>query len=115
MALGFENKMEIIEIMEGYLLNSRPPEEVRNKVDINYKIEGQSIIVFEISPVWNNPKKILTLGYAKATFVKNKNVWKIFWKRADNKWHSYKPTPIVGKLNDFLKLVDRDEYGCFKG
>jgi len=31
MALEFENEIEIIEVMEGYLINSRPPEEVRNQ------------------------------------------------------------------------------------
>jgi len=35
MALGFENEIEIIEVMEAYLMNVRPPEEIRNEVDIN--------------------------------------------------------------------------------
>ena len=78
-------------------------------------IIDQSVILNEIRPAWNNPKEILTLGYIKTTFVKNKNVWKVFWKRADYKWQSYKPTPIVRELKDFKKLVDHDEYGCFKG
>jgi hypothetical protein len=47
MALAFENEIE----MERYLIDSRPPEEIRNQVDLNYKIEQQSIIVFEIRPV----------------------------------------------------------------
>jgi hypothetical protein len=55
MPLAFENEIEIIEVMERYLIDSRPPEEIRNQVDLNYKIEQQSVIVFEIRPVWNNP------------------------------------------------------------
>jgi hypothetical protein len=115
MTLDIIKSVEIIEIMENYISGVRPEPEIRNQLDLSYEIIDQSVILNEIRPVWNNPKKILTLGYAKATFVKNKNVWKVFWKRADNKWHSYKPTPIVSELKDFLKLVDHDEYGCFKG
>ena len=87
MALGFENEIEIIEVMEGYLINARPLEEVRNEVDINYKIESQSIIVFEIRPVWNNPSEKMESNVAKATFVKTENKWKIYWFKSDMKWH----------------------------
>lgn len=115
MTLDIIKSVDIIEIMENYISGVRPEPEIRNQLELSYEIIDQSVILNEIRPVWNNPKKILTLGYAKATFVKNKNVWKVFWKRADNKWHSYKPIPIVSELKDFLKLVDHDEYGCFKG
>lgn len=115
--MGFDitKSVDIIEIMENYISRIRPEPEIRNELDFSYEIIDQSIILNESRPVWNNPKEILTFGYAKATFVKNKNVWKVFRKRADNKWHPYKPTPLVKELKDFLKLVDQDEYGCFKG
>ena len=58
---------------------------------------------------------MMTTGYAKATFVKNKEVWRIYWKRADNEWHLYKPFPVVDELKHFLKLVDDDVNYCFKG
>jgi hypothetical protein len=115
MTLDITKSVEIIETMENYIAKVRPKPEIRNQVDINYEIQEQSVIINEIRPVWNNPEKILTSGYAKATFVKSKNIWKIFWKRADNKWHSYKPQPSVKELKDFLKLVDQDKYGYFKG
>lgn len=115
MALDIIKSIDIIETMENYIARIRPKPEIRPKLDIAYEIEGQSVILNEIRPVWNNPKESLTLGYAKATFVKDKNIWKVFWKRADNKWHSYKPNPTVAELMEFLKLVDEDEYGCFKG
>ncbi len=101
--------------MENYISKVRPQPEIRHQLDINYEIQDQSIVINEIRPVWNNPNEILTLSYAKATFIKSKNVWKIFWKRADNKWHSYEPNPTVTELVDFLKIVDQDDYGCFKG
>lgn len=115
MTLDITKSVDIIEIMENYISAVRPKPEIRNQLDVNYAIIDQSVILHEIRTVWNNPKSILTFGYAKATYVKSKNVWKVFWKRADNKWHSYQPTSTVRELKDFLKLVDQDEFGCFKG
>lgn len=115
MTLDITKTVDIIETMENYISGVRPEPEIRSRLDLNYEIKDQSVILNEIRPVWNNPKEIMTFGYAKATYVKNKKEWKIYWKRADNKWHAYKPKPTVGALKDFLKLVDQDEYGCFKG
>jgi len=115
MALVFENEIEIIEVMEGYLMSSRPPEEIRDELDINYKIKDQSIIVFEIRPLWSNPKEKMESNIAKATFVKKENVWKIFWFMSDMKWHSYEPNSKVKSLKEFVKIIEEDKHGCFWG
>jgi hypothetical protein len=115
MAFEINKSIDIIEIMENYISKVRPRPEIMHNIDLSYAIENQSIILNEIRPYWGNPNEVLTSGYAKSTFVKNKNIWKIYWKRADNKWHLYEPPPNVEQLKDFLKIVDQDKYGCFKG
>lgn len=115
MTLEILNHLDIVEIMENYLITARPNPEIRHKLDIDYDIQGQSVILNEVRPDWKNPEIIRRLSYAKATFVKSKNVWKVFWMRADLKWHKYDPKPTVQQLKDFLKLVDEDKYACFKG
>lgn len=115
MAIDIIHSLEIIETMENYISTVRPPEHIRPQLDIGYEIIDQSIIINEIRPSWTDPTVVKTIGFAKATYVGNKNLWKIFWQRSDLKWHAYKPKPTVGKLSDFLKIVDEDEFGCFKG
>lgn len=115
MALEFENEIEIIEVMEGYLINSRPPEKIRDQVDINYKIENQSVIVFEIRPKWNDKSEKTEVNVAKATFIKTDNIWKIFWFMSDGKWHSYKPKSSVKLLKEFVKTIEEDKHNCFWG
>ena len=107
--------LEIIEVMENFIFNIRPPEHIRNQLDIGYKIEDQSIFIFEIRPQWNKPEIILEHSFAKTTFVKSKNCWKVFWKRADLKWHSYTPKPTVKNLLVFTELVREDKHHCFFG
>ena len=115
MALDITKSLSIIETMENYISRVRPKPEIRHQLDIGYEIKDQSVILCEIRPEWRNPAEIRAISYAKATFVKNKNAWKVYWQRADLKWHSYDPKPMVKQLSDFLKLVDEDKYGCFKG
>ncbi|AWA30970.1 hypothetical protein HYN48_13270 [Flavobacterium magnum] len=104
-----------IEELDNYLSYIRPSEELRSKIDIAYRIEKQSVIIFEVTPHWKDPKQKIESNVAKATFVKKDNHWKVFWRRADLKWHSYKPMPIVENLLDFIRLIEKDEYNCFWG
>ena len=115
MAIDILKTVDIIEIMENYLEEVRPPEDIRSELDIGYKIEDQSVVLVEIRPIWTNPSEIREYGYAKATFIKSKNVWRIFWLPGNLKWLSYKLVPEVGTLKEFLNIVDEDKMGCFKG
>ena len=115
MTLDITKSLDIIETMENYIAKVRPRPEIRHQLDIGYEIKDQSIILQEIRPSWRNPTEIQRIGFAKTTFVKDKNIWKVFWQRADLKWHSYEPKPTVKQLTDFLKLVDEDVHHCFKG
>lgn len=115
MSLDIIKSTEIIEVMENYMHVARPEPEIRDKLDIDYEILNQSIVLNEVRPMWNNPKEIIKMPYAKATFVHSKNVWKVYWMRGNLKWYPYDPRPTVKRLQDFLKLVDKDEFACFKG
>jgi Protein of unknown function (DUF3024) len=115
MAIDTLKTLEIIEVMENFVDKRRPPEHIRPKLDISYRIEELSVTIVEVRPKWDNPEIIRDHPVAKATIVKAKNCWKVFWLRADLKWHSYKPNPIVPSLSDFVRLVDEDKNACFWG
>ena len=101
--------------VKAYVEKRRPPPHIRPELDIGFRVNGQSIEIFEIRPAWNRPDEILEHGVAKATFVRTRGVWKVFWMRADLKWHSYSPTSTVGSAEKFLELVDADPHACFWG
>lgn len=98
-----------------YVEKHRPPAHIRNEVDLCYRIEGQSVIIFELRAFWKNPKEKIEEMVAKTTYIKKDKVWKVFWQRADMKWHSYEPVPKVKTLDDFLLLVEEDKHCCFFG
>lgn len=99
----------------GFLVIRRPPPEIRDQVDLAYKIESQSVIIYEIRAGWPDPAAKFEAPAAKATYVKSNDRWKIYWMRADLKWHGYDPVPEVAVITDFFKIVHEDEYFCFWG
>ncbi len=98
-----------------YIAKHRPPAHIRNEVDLCYRIEDQSIIIYELRSIWNKPDKKIEAMVAKTTYVKKSKIWKVYWHRADMKWHSYDPTPEVNTLEEFLSLLEEDKNCCFYG
>ena len=115
MAIDTLMTLGIIEVMENFLDRRRPPEHIRPKLDIGYRIEKQSVTIVEVHPKWTDPEIKEDYAVAKATYVKTKDCWKVFWLRADLKWHAYQPNPSVPSLADFVRLVDEDKHACFWG
>lgn len=110
------NEVEIKQIDEyvGKLIERRrPPAHLRERMDIIYRVEGQSFEIFTQRPSVKEPSKKRETAIAKATFVKAKKHWKLFWMRANGKWHGYKPFPSSRSLEEILYIIDEDAYGCF--
>ncbi len=115
MPLELPLTVDVIEAMENYIAAIRPPEEIRDKVDIAYKIDNQSIIIYEIRPVWHKPGKKVESGVAKATYVKSSGKWKLYWKRASGKWDRYDPDLEVDDIKKVIEIIMEDRHHCFWG
>jgi hypothetical protein len=98
-----------------FIERRRPPPHIRAKLDIAFRVQGQGVEIFEIRPHWQDNTIVLEQPVAKATYNRKKQIWKVFWQRADLKWHSYQPHPEVRTIEDFLAIVDEDEDCCFFG
>jgi hypothetical protein len=101
--------------LDQFLSKRRPPVHIREEVDLAYRITSQSVELFEIRPKWDDASTKIEHPAAKATYVKRQECWKVFWFRADEKWHAYEPIPTVKLIEDFLGIVDEDKHGCFFG
>lgn len=102
-------------LVAGFIQRRRPPPHLRDKVDLAYRVRDQSVEIYEIRAHWMDADRKIESPIAKTTYNKRGRHWKVFWQRADFKWHGYKPHLIVESIEDFLDVVDKDEYGCFFG
>ncbi len=115
MALSEKQINDIHLAAQAFLKIRRPDPELRDKLDIGYRIEKQSVLIFEIRPLWGNPKQKEEYPLAKTTYIMTRKKWKILWRRSDLKWHGYDPDLYVNSISDFFQVVDKDDYSCFFG
>ena len=93
----------------------RPPLHLRDKVREGQRFAGHAIELFLVRPAFNRPGEQIEEPIAKIQFVRSRNVWHLFWKRADGKWHRYPPQPETDSLATALRIIDEDANGCFFG
>ena len=113
MAFTELEKKRIEKSASHFIEKNRPPAHIRPELDLGFRVTGQSIEIFEIRPVWKAKHQKQERPVAKATYIKSHEIWRVYWQRADLKWYRYEPVPDVESINDFLNVVEQDEYRCF--
>ena len=98
-----------------FIEKRRPSAHIRSLLDLGFRVRGQSIEIFEIRPVWQNPNERIEEPVAKATYDGTRRVWAIYWQRGDLTWCRYDPHPEVKALEAFIELLDDDQHACFFG
>jgi hypothetical protein len=91
-----------------FIEKRRPKPAIRHKLDLKAEITGQDVIVIEVRPSFNNP-------VAKAKWIGTQNRWKLYWMKADQKWHIYKPGIDLADIHSIMDEVDSDPHCCFWG
>src|SRR3974377_1729167 len=83
----------------------RPLPHLRQKLDLSFRVRGQSVEIFEVRPALGGaPGERIEIPVAKATYVRSVRRWRVFWLRQDMKWHSYRPTPDVATIDEFVAV-----------
>jgi hypothetical protein len=103
------------EVEKHFWSERRPPLHLRNQIREGLRIEGQSIDLFFIRPAFNRPDEFVEEAIARITYIRTRELWRIFWMRADGKWHRYPPCPETGSLKKALQIVRKDDHHCFFG
>ena len=63
-------KRRIEKLVNAFLEKRRPPPDLRKKLDLGFRLEGQGLLLFEIRPVWKDPGRSMERPMAKATFTR---------------------------------------------
>ena len=117
MAFDDEEVTRAQQAVEEFMDRRRPPAEIRDELDLDYRIDGddQTVAIFEVRPHWRDPDEEVESPVAKMKYVKTRDIWKLYWVRGDGNWHKYDRAAEVGSLDKALEIVDDDEYHCFWG
>ena len=105
--------MKVLE--DAFWTRRRPPLHVREQMRDGQRFTDQAIELFFVRPAYNRPGHYTEEAIAKVQLVRTQNVWRIFWKRADGKWHGYTPCSKAKSLAAALRVIDEDAHSCFFG
>ena len=105
---------EALDKINSFLYN-RVPVELRNKIGFLVKGQSNRITVFEKRPLFNNPLKTSCVESFQVRYTDFDNRWHLYWMRKFNKWWPYIPEEVVSTIDDCLREVERDAWGCFWG
>ncbi len=111
------NDLELarIERTVGKLCERRaPPPHLRHEISVGYRVEGHAVTLFERRPKWRG-EGFTEQEFAKLRFIRRAGEWRLFWQRADLKWHSYEPLASSTDLAELVTEIDTDPHACFFG
>lgn len=93
----------------------RPPLHLRNQIREGQRFLDQSIELLFVRPHFRNPEVWIEEAFAKVRYVRKQNIWRLYWHRADGKWHGYTPHPEAKSLAQALRVINQDALHCFFG
>lgn len=108
-------ELKRIERTVGELCRKRSPMHLRDKVRLEYSVKGHDVVIYERRPRWNNPQEWMESPVAKLKFVRSANKWRLYWQRADLKWHEYPDRSTSEDIADLVREIDADPLCCFFG
>jgi hypothetical protein len=101
---------EIAEAVE----RMRPPVEIRDKLDLGFTFEKNTVLLLEIRPNFMKPDEIMKSPFAKIRFVKSKNIWKLYWMRGNLTWLEYIKSDFE-TIQKAFEVIEADKHSCFFG
>ena len=110
-----ETEQILSQLEQEFWTHHRPPLELRDRVREGQRVEGQSIELFLNRPVFRRPDQWIEEPIAKIRYVRSRDIWAVYWQRADMKWHRYEPCPETESLSAALAKINEDRHGCFFG
>jgi Protein of unknown function (DUF3024) len=110
-----EREIEQIQRIVGSFCEQRVPDHVKDKVRLSYSITSNAVIICEKRRLRDGLSEWTEIEIAKLRYVRKRNEWELYWKRASGKWWPYEPYSASRTLSAMIKEVDLDSDGCFFG
>lgn len=113
MALSESERARCEKVVAEFIERRRPSPALRAKLDFGFQMQGQSIEILETRPRSDDQNKRIRYAIAKATYIRTKDIWRVYWMGRGFKWRPYRARAAVRTIEEFLAIVEEDKYGHF--
>lgn len=93
----------------------RVPAHVRHQIKLTFEFRGDTAILFEDRPVWNDPSRWTHSAVAQLRIDTETLKWTLYCRDRNSKWHLYQGINATNAIEELLAEVDRDPTGIFGG
>lgn len=100
-----EVDLKRIEQTVGVFCAKRSPVHLKDKLRLTYAVKGHEVVIVERRPRWDNQTEWTEMPVAKLKFIRSANKWRLYWMRADMKWHEYPGLSSSNSLNELQDLT----------
>jgi hypothetical protein len=119
-ALSYRKRMpeDIREAVLGrinHYLSIRVPPQLTSKIGFLVKAQYNRITIAEKRPLFGDSSRTSCSEFCQIRYTDFDNRWHLYWKRKTGKWWPYVPKKTVYTIDDCLREVDEDGWGCFWG
>ncbi len=114
MALSDVQKAQAAKLLDPIAREADRPG-VRDQLRVGYRIEGNSVVLFESRVRFDKRSEWLDHPVAKFTYVTSIQRWRLYCRFRDLKWHGYQPLPEADSMEHLVSEVRRDPTCIFWG
>ena len=107
-------RKEAMEKINKYL-SFRVPSHLRKEIGFLVKSQSNTITAYEKRPLFLDPSKTSCIEVFQVRYTDFDNRWHLYWMRKFGKWWPYVPKKPVFTIEDCIREVDKDVWGCFWG
>ena len=100
----------------GDFCKKRVPAHALDKVNLSYKIRGNSVTIFENRAPWRPELKEWTSRQvAQIRYDDKTGNWTLYCSDRNDKWHEYMDSDSTKNIDKILREIDEDPTGIFWG
>jgi len=106
----------VVEKKVGEFCKNKVPPHVLDKLNISYKIKGNTISIFENRAPWRKEiTEWTSMPVAQMKYDEKTGEWTLFCADRNDKWHKYLNLKPTKDIDAVLAEIDRDPTGIFWG
>lgn len=106
----------VVEMKIGEFCKRRVPPHALDKVNLSYKIRGNSVTIIESRAPWfEGVNEWSSMSVAKIRYDEKSGKWTLYCADRNDKWHEYSDMEPTTKIDKILSEIDEDPTGIFWG
>jgi hypothetical protein len=119
-ALSYKKRMpegirkEVMEKINNYL-SSRVPPHLCTEIGFLVKSQGNTIIASDKRISFSNKTKTICIEIFQVRYTDFDNRWHLYWMRKFGKWWPYVTKKPIFTIEDCIRELNEDAWGCFWG